>query len=71
MHGAAIITHSSVLIKNCLQFLDVTLFAGFRNIRGFHNFLADQNYRELLPSPSPTSQGPGCPSDELGTSGQR
>ena len=25
-------------------------FTGFRNIRGFHNFPADQNYRVLLPS---------------------
>ena len=28
------ITHSSVVIKYCLQVLDVILFAGFRNIRG-------------------------------------
>ena len=26
------------------------ILAGFRNLRRFHNFLADQNYRVLLPS---------------------
>ena len=47
---ATIIKHSSVLIKNCLQFFRCHTFAGFPNIRGFHNFPADQNYRVLLPS---------------------